>query len=308
MNLTSKRVIAALLIAAAFSGVLLKELPWQSGEGKKSQEDLSVAQVSLGDRQLLAQGETQSDVIDQTLPEEAKNKPQQIVPFAGVSGLKVGLSSEGASPDKPSPAKGAKLPDPVATIASHDPVTEVPAPFEPLLGGRSSVPIGGGLGGGGNPGGGGGGGGNGGGGGAGGGGGNNGGNPSNPSDNPKPNSPTDNVTPPTNPDIHAPADLPKKGNDTVVPPKNDDPVDPFTPKDPAPTIDLPNDPINQPNPPTNPLPDDPLLPPGGDGPGDNPDLPPNEPSHSVPDAGSSIALLGLALVGLGAASRKFRKA
>lgn len=319
MNLTSKRVIAGLLFAAALTGVLIKELPWRDDAAKPGAGALGATDSELGQSQVLVQGETQTDVIDTSVTDAPKTQPKQNIPFAGVPMGNGKAFDAGSTSDTPIAGAAAQLPDPIATIASRSAPVDAPATFAPFLAQNNpNVPVGGGGGSGGGAGGGGGGG-NAGGGGNGGGGGNTGGggdgggnpgggqNPKNPPGDSHSNPPGGNQNPPSNPgDNHPnnPPSNPNPGDDgKVTPPSGgDDPKDPFVPQDPK--IDYPTDPTDHPNNPT--FPDDPIIPPGGPG-TDLPNGPTDLPTQSVPDAGSSLGLLVIALSGVAFASRKFAR-
>lgn len=317
MNLTSKRVIAGLLLAAAFTGVLLKELPWRDDAAKPGVPGLGSSESELGQTQVLVQGETQTDVIDTTLPAEPAEKHKQEIPFAGVPNGNGKAFDSGSKADVPMAGANAELPDPIATIAGKSAPVDSPAAFAPFLAQNNPTPpISGGGSGGGNGGGGNGGGGAGGGGGGSGGnpgGGNSGGNPGggqtpqNPTDNPSDNPPGHSDNPSNPPGDNPPSDNPpgKPGDDVSSnpPPTGDNPKDPFVPQEP--TIDYPKNP-DDPTTPTFP-PEDPLVPPGGPT-TDLPNDPTDTPTHSVPDTGSSLGLLMLALSGLALASRKRSRA
>lgn len=308
MNLTSKRVIAGLLLAAAFTGVLIKELPWRDDAAKPGVPGLGAAESELGQTQVLVQGETQTDLIDTSLPTAPSEKHKQEIPFAGVPSGAGKAFDSGSKADVPMAAANAQLPDPIATVASKSAPVDSPAAFAPFLAQNNPTPPfsgGGNNGGGGN-----------GGGGSGGGGGNSGnpggGNPGggqtpqNPPSNPSDNTPGDSGNP-SHPGDNPPANTPPTNpGDNVTsnpPPTGDNPKDPFVPQDP--TIDFPKNP-DEPNTPTFP-PEDPLVPPGGPT-TDFPNDPIDPPTHSVPDTGSSLSLLTLALAGMALASRKrFRK-
>jgi hypothetical protein len=315
MNLSSKRVIAGLLFAAALTGVLIKELPWRDDAAKPGAGALGATESELGQSQVLVQGETQTDVIDPSVADTPKTQPKQTIPFAGIPMGNGKAFDAGSTSDTPIAGAAAQLPDPIATIASRGAPVDAPATFAPLAHNDSNVPIGGGGGsGGGGSGGGAGGGGGGAGGGAGGGGGNGGGNPGggqnpqNPPDDSHSNPPGGNQNPPDNPGDNQhpnnPPSNPNPGDDgKVTPPSGgEDPKDPFVPHEP--TIDYPKDPTDEPGNPN--FPENPIIPP--DGPGPNiPNGPIDTPTHSVPDTGSSLGLLVLALSGIAFASRKFSR-
>lgn len=296
MNLTSKRVIAGLLLAAAFTGVLIKELPWQHDAMKPGSEVLGATETELGQSQVLVQGETQTDVID--MPSSAP-EPKQNIPFAGVPVGNGKAFHSDAAADAPSATSAGEIPDPVATVASRNVPVDAPAAFAPFLAQNNpNVPIAGGGAGGGS-----------GGGSSGGntGGGSSGGNPGGQTPQNPPSDPSSNPNPPVNNpgDNPQPKDPPANpGNDvtTTPPPHGDDPKDPFVPQDP--TIDFPNNPSDEPNTPNFP-PETPLTP--TDVPTDIPNDPVDTPTHSVPDSGSSLALLAIALSGVALATRRVRR-
>jgi len=303
MNLTSKRVIAGLLLAAAFTGVLLKELPWRDDAAKIGGPGLGSSESELGQTQVLVQGETQTDVIDTTLPTTPPEKHKQEIPFAGVPSANGKGFDSGSKADVPMAGANAELPDPIATIAGKNAPVDSPASFAPFAQNNPTPPIsGGGIGGGGGGAGGGGAGGN-------PGGGNSGGNPGggqppqNPPGNHPDNPPGNSENPPHSPgDTPASDNPPTKPGNSNPPPTGDNPKDPFVPQEP--TFDYPKNP-DDPTTPTFP-PEDPLVPPGGPT-TDFPNDPTDTPTHSVPDTGSSLGLLILALSGVAIAARKSRK-
>lgn len=299
MNLSSKRVIAGLLLAAAFTGVLIKELPWRDDAAKPGLSALGTSESELGQSQVLVQGATQTDVIDTSTPITPSVGPKQEIPFAGIPDGNGKAFDSDSKPDVPMAGANTQLPDPVATVASKSAPIDSPAAFAPFLAeSKPHVPIAGGGGGGGGS--------------NGGGGGNSGGNPGGGNSGggqPPQNPPGGNQNPPDHPgDNHEPNNPPSNPGNEVTPnppPKGDEPHDPFVPKDP--TTDFPKYPDDEPNTPTFP-PEDPIVPPGGPI-TDIPTDPTDTPTHSVPDAGSSLGLLAIALSGLAFASRKrFRKA